>query len=111
LRETTKKDKAQLAAQVLKPFRRKIDNLDQKIIDLIAERFATVRQVARVKSGYDIPAFLTGRVNEVRENAIKRGTRKGVDPEFLWALYSLMIYHSCAVEENIHDRLKAKKKK
>ena len=93
------------AQEVLKPYRKHIDALDQRIIDLLAERFAVVRHVAEVKHGYGIPAFLVDRVNEVRENAIRQGGKKGLDPEWLWSVYSLIIYHSCATEERIHDKL------
>jgi chorismate mutase-like protein len=106
-----KKATSSQAKQVLRPYRMHIDAIDHRIVDLIAERFAVVRRVAEVKHGYDIPAFIVDRVDEVRENAIRAGVKKGVDRDFLWSLYSLMIYHSCATEERIHKKMSAKGKK
>ncbi len=92
-------DKAALAAQVLKQHRRKIDKIDAQLLKLLGDRFDVVRDVAKVKIKHDIPAFLGGRVNEVRNNAVKLGILYGIDPDFVRTLYTMLIYQSCAEEE------------
>lgn len=94
-----KSDKAVLAAQVLKKHRQKIDKIDRQLLKLLGDRFDVVRDVAKVKIKHDIPAFLGGRVNEVRNNAVKLGILYGIDPDFVRTLYTMLIYQSCAEEE------------
>lgn len=92
-------DKQALAANVLKKHRQKIDKIDQQLLKLLGDRFDVVRDVAQVKIKHDIPAFLGGRVNEVRNNAVKLGILHGVDPDFVRTLYTMLIFQSCAEEE------------
>lgn len=94
-----KADKAALAAAVLKKHRQKIDKIDAQLLKLLGDRFDVVRDVAKVKIKHDIPAFLGGRVNQVRNNAVKLGLIYGIDPDFVRTLYTMLIYQSCAEEE------------
>lgn len=104
-----KADKAALAAQVLKKHRQKIDKIDAQLLKLLGDRFDVVRDVANVKIKHDIPAFLGGRVNQVRNNAVKLGLIYGIDPDFVRTLYTMLIYQSCAEEEVLkHEALLAK---
>jgi chorismate mutase-like protein len=102
-------DKAALAAQVLKQHRRKIDKIEAQLLKLLGDRFDVVRDVAKVKIKHDIPAFLGGRVNEVRNNAVKLGILYGIDPDFVRTLYTMLIYQSCAEEEVLKHQAQLEK--
>lgn len=104
-------DKHLLAAAVLKKHRQKIDKIDVQLMKLLGERFGVVRDVAKVKIQHDIPAFLGGRVNEVRDNAVARGKKHGVDPDFVRTLYTMLIYQSCAEEEVLKHEAQQKAQK
>lgn len=104
-------DKHLLAAEVLKKHRQKIDKIDVQLMKLLGERFGVVRDVAKVKIKHDIPAFLGGRVNEVRNNAVARGKKHGVDPDFVRTLYTMLIYQSCAEEEVLKHEAQQKTQK
>lgn len=100
----------------LRPFRGKIDALDDQIMALLAKRFAIVRQVGALKAAHDFPSYLSDRVVEVRERNAAAGKKYGIDPDFVRMLYNLIIYQSCAEEDIIkharrQKRAKAKKKK
>lgn len=84
--------------EVLKPYRAKIDALDDKIMDLLAERLAIIDEVAQVKADRDIPAVLEDRVSEVIENAARRAGEKGVDPELARRIYAVIVAWCCDVE-------------
>lgn len=84
---------------ILKDHRRRIDDLDQKIISLLAERFSVVDEVSEIKYQHNIPAVLQDRVNEVLENAKKTGVQKGLSTEFMEKLYKLIIQTSCDYEQ------------
>jgi len=104
-----KQDKAALAAAVLKKHRQKIDKIDAQLLKLLGDRFDVVRDVAKVKIKHDIPAFLGGRVNEVRNNAVKLGILYGIDPDFVRTLYTMLIYQSCAEEEVLKHQAQLEK--
>ncbi|MFN7114347.1 MAG: chorismate mutase [Alphaproteobacteria bacterium] len=104
-----KQDKHVLAADLLKKHRQKIDKIDAQLLKLLGDRFEVVRDVADVKIKHDIPAFLGGRVNEVRNNAVKLGILYGIDPDFVRTLYTMLIYQSCAEEEVLKHEAQQKK--
>jgi 4-amino-4-deoxychorismate mutase len=96
--------------KLLKPYRQQIDDLDDKILELLGRRFQIVRKVATIKSKNDLPSFLSDRVVEVRERNAKTGKKYGIDPDFIRMLYSLIIYQSCTIEDIIKWKLKKKNK-
>ncbi len=97
--------------EILKPYRARIDALDDRIVDLLAERMDIIREVAALKGAHGIPAILPDRVAQVRERAAARGAQKGVDPELLRRIYTLLIDRSCALEEELmqDDAAKARR--
>ena len=105
-----KEKKQELIKKTLKPYRRKIDRLDDKIYALLGQRFDVVRKVAKIKIKNDIPAFIGDRVDEVRNRAVAGGKKYGIDPDFMHTLYTLIIYESCATEDLIKLKEKRRKK-
>lgn len=85
---------------ILKPYRAKIDDLDDRIIDLLAERLDVIREVAELKAEKGIPAVLQDRVDEVRDRCIARGEEKGLDPNLIGKMYDLLIKHCCVLEDD-----------
>lgn len=87
--------------EILKPYRRRIDELDDRIVDLLVERAGIIREVGHLKSRENIPAVLQDRVDEVRERAAARAAAKGLDADLVRSLYSLLIEYSCDLEQDI----------
>lgn len=87
--------------EILKPYRAKIDAIDDQIIDLLAARLDIIREVGALKAEKNIPPVLQDRVDEVRERCAKRGEGRNVDPALVRDLYTLVIDYSCALEEKI----------
>ncbi len=96
--------------EIMKPFRRRIDALDDQIIDLLIERTGIIREVGHFKFENDIPAVLQDRVIEVRERAAERAAAKGLDADLVRQLYTIIIGYSCDLEEEIKGQLAADKK-
>lgn len=96
--------------EIMKPFRRRIDALDDQIIDLLIERTGIIREVGHFKFENDIPAVLPDRVIEVRERAAERAAAKGLDADLVRQLYTIIIGYSCDLEETIKAQLAADKK-
>lgn len=87
--------------EILKPYRAKIDSLDDQIVDLLVAREAIIREVADLKAEEKIPAVLQDRVDEVRERCVVRAAEKGADPDLVRDLYTRIIDFSCNLEEVI----------
>ncbi len=87
--------------EILKPYRKKIDSLDDQIVDLLVERESVIREVAHLKSEKGIPAVLQDRVDEVRERCVDRAMQKGGDADFMRELYARVIEFSCNLEKII----------
>ncbi len=85
--------------EVLAPFRRRIDELDDEIVRLLAARFAVVREVAEVKRSENIPAVLPERVEEVKARAARNAGPLRLDPVFVRKLYGLIIEEACRIED------------
>lgn len=87
--------------EILKPYRARIDALDDKIVDLLVERTKIIREVGVLKAREGIPAILQDRVDEVRERAAARAAERGMDADLVRKLYAILIDYSCTLEENI----------
>jgi len=85
--------------QDLKPFRDRIDNLDEKIITLLGERFGIIREVARLKSKQGIPSYLPDRVEEVKDRCADMGAKVGLDRELVKTIYTLIIANAVSLED------------
>lgn len=96
--------------EIMKPFRQRIDALDDQIIDLLIARVGIIREVGHFKFENDIPAVLPDRVNEVRERAAARAAVKGLDADLVRQLYTTIIGYSCDLEEEIKAELAEKRK-
>jgi len=87
--------------QILKPYREKIDALDDEIVDLLVERISIIEEVGHLKAKEGISAVLQDRVDEVRERAAARAAGKGLDADLVRQLYTKLIDFSCALEDDI----------
>ncbi len=70
--------------------RGEIDQLDEQLIDLIAERFGYVDRAWQLKNNPD-EARVPWRINEVIEKVRARAEDRGVPPQLAEALWRQMI--------------------
>ena len=90
--------------EILKPYRARIDALDDKIVDLLVERIGIIREVGHLKAEKGIAPILQDRVDEVRERAAARAEAQGLDGALVRELYARLIAFSCDLEESIRQR-------
>jgi chorismate mutase len=95
--------------KLLKPYRRKIDKLDDEILKLLGLRFRVIRTVAGLKAKRDIPPLIAERVAEVCNRAVAQSRKHGIDPGLIRMLYTLIIYHSCEMEAAIQQQGRKKR--
>lgn len=83
----------------MKPYRRRIDEIDDRIVDLLAARTDIIREVAVFKAENGIPAVLQDRVDEVIARTAARARAKNLDPALVQKLYDILVSYSCDLEE------------
>src|SRR5690348_2766406 len=83
----------------LDELRRKLDTLDRQLLQLIAERQATSRQVAQVKRATGYPTRDYGREREVILAARDEASDMGVSPDTAEAVMRLLIRSSLTTQE------------
>lgn len=87
------------AAEILKPYRARIDVIDDKIVDLLVERFGIIREVASVKAEHKIATVLEDRLKEVIDRVADRAGEDNED--LVCEVYSLILAVACDLEDEI----------
>ena len=85
----------------LSDFRSRIDDIDERLLALLGERFAVVREVAAWKAPRGVPAIVPERIEEVRERCTALGSSLGLSPDFVRALYTVIIDEACRLESEL----------
>ena len=85
--------------QLLQPYRERLDALDDQIVDLLARRFAVIREVAELKAARGIPSVLPARVTEVLDRNAATAEAKGLDPAVVRQVYTYLIMHAHEIED------------
>jgi len=87
--------------EALKNQRARIDALDDRIVDLLVERFAIVREVGEIKKAQGIVVVQSHRVEEVKDRVAARAEAAGLEGSLLKAIYTLLIDHAHVIENKI----------
>jgi len=87
--------------KILNKYRVQIDNLDDNIIQLISKRFEIIKQVAKIKKQYNIPAHLQDRVEQVINRNIENAINSGINNELIKSFYIDLIDQSIKLEEEL----------
>jgi 4-amino-4-deoxychorismate mutase len=85
----------------LEAYRRRLDELDDRIAGLLGERFEVCREIARHKLAEGIPMMQPVRVDEVRARYLERGAEAGLPAEFSGDLFELLIAATCKEEDEL----------
>lgn len=87
------------SSELMKPFRERINSLDDQIVDLLVERYKIIREVGAFKEANKIPTVVEERVKEVINRV---GDRAGDDFEdIVCEVYALMIAIAHDVEDEV----------
>lgn len=76
-----------MAKDSLEKIRAKIDAIDDQIIDLLAERFQSVSQVAEWKKKQGTMVYQPEREEAILKRILERGVKLGLNPLLLQALF------------------------
>lgn len=87
----------------LVPFRERINELDDKLIDILARRLDVCAEVAVYKAEYGIAMMQPERVAIVKERCAVRASERGLNRELAFDLYDRIINEACNLETRIMD--------
>ena len=90
-------------AEILKKYRQEIDEIDEKLMDLLGRRFEIVNEVGNVKAQHSIEVVQSKRADEVVERAMRMAEERGVNPFFIRSFYESMIDEAHIIEHAIAD--------
>lgn len=81
--------------------RARIDRIDDRLIDLLAQRLDIVREVANAKKGSATAVMQPDRVRQVVARCTARGAPLDVPAELIEQLYHAIIEQSCQIEYDV----------
>ncbi len=95
---------------VLNSYRKRLDSIDQVLLQLFGERFQIIREVSDIKSRFDIPILQKRRVEEMIVKRTQVGKEKhDLCGDFVKELFHLIINHSMEAESNSISNLHMEK--
>jgi len=95
--------------ELMKPYRARIDAIDEQVIALLRKRYDVIEEVGVFKTNQGTAPVLQDRVDEVRERAASMAAAQGLDEDFIRDLYAQLIKHCCDLEADIMQDLKTQK--
>jgi isochorismate pyruvate lyase len=75
----------------LTDLRRDIDSLDQALVDLLSRREKLVGEVLIYKKANNLPGRIPARVNAVIDNAERRASDVGMNPDLARTVWTAMV--------------------
>ena len=92
---------AQSSDMTLAFHRKKIDSLDQKLIEILAERERVVKEVGIYKMKNNIPALQKGRFRQILEKNIKMGAEEGLSAKLITKVMNAIHEESLRIERAV----------
>lgn len=86
---------------MLDELRKKLDQINLELVELIKRRLGIVREIAELKKEKNLPIFQPQREEELKRQIRMLGEKEGVDSEFLEKLLALLIEHSKTEQKGI----------
>lgn len=83
--------------------RKKVDEIDDKILHLLKERVEVCRRIFAIKQEYGLPLRDSKRENEVYSHAMKEASEFGLNQDEIKAIYK-MIIALCVHAEKLADK-------
>ena len=83
----------------IKQLRRQLDEIDDKVVELLARRMSICREIGQYKKDHNMTVFQAGRYREILEKYGAKGALCGLDPKFVAAIFESI--HQESVRQQI----------
>jgi len=94
-------DNAVPLADTMTIYRKKIDELDKKIIQLLGERIEAAKAIGAYKMAHNVAVVQPDRFKKVLQQAISEGQKVGLSAAFIRKLYAAVHAESVRQEEGL----------
>lgn len=88
----------------LERYRKKIDALDKRLIEVLGKRERVVKEIGIYKAGNHIPPLQEDRFQQVIQNAIAAGKKEGLSAIFITELLHAVHRESLRIEEELRTK-------
>jgi len=88
---------------MLQDYRKQIDKLDKKLIEILAERFSVTHEVGLYKKENNLPPLDAEREKEMMEKRTKFSEALGLDEDFIIEIFRLITSKSKQNHRKIID--------
>lgn len=85
--------------ETLTELRRRIDGIDNQLLELLAERMRISREIGAYKKEQNMPILQTQRYDEILHNRMSQAEALGVNPEFIKSV--LQAIHEESVQQQV----------
>jgi chorismate mutase len=85
----------------LQVLRGEIDQLDQKLIDILTERMQVATKIGQVKKEKNVAVLQNQRFNEIMEKMIQKAHQTGLSDEFIAGIYKEIHQESIRQQEKV----------
>lgn len=85
----------------MEDFRTRIDAIDERLVRVLAERMALVREVAVYKKEHGVDVHQPGRMRQLFARVRELGDPKGLDPDFIEQLYRDIVDEAMRIEHEV----------
>uniref|UniRef100_UPI0025C0DCB5 bifunctional 3-deoxy-7-phosphoheptulonate synthase/chorismate mutase type II n=1 Tax=Marinilabilia sp. TaxID=2021252 RepID=UPI0025C0DCB5 len=93
----------------LDELRKKIDKLDDQLLDLLKERMNISEAIGKYKYENNITILQTRRYDEIMNNRRDRGSQRGLDEEFITRIFESIHEESISRQNEIMNKVTTKK--
>lgn len=83
----------------LENWRKQIDKLDERVLNLLAKRAKIVRKIGQFKKERNIPALDKSRWNKVLNSMLSKSEELGLSKDFTKKLYDLIHKYSVKIQK------------
>lgn len=97
--KTLRRRVASPATENLDDLRRRIDSIDDSLLDLLAKRMEVSREIGRYKREHSLPVVQTARYKDLMERRVADGARLDLSPDFVKAI--LAVIHEESVRQQV----------
>lgn len=84
--------------------RKKIDSLDQQLIELLGQRELVVKEIGIYKAKNHIPPLQAARFQQVLDKNIAAGKKQDLSPDFVTEIFNAIHKESLRKEEEIKSQ-------
>lgn len=83
--------------------RQRLDDIDQRILDAITDRYTVIRAIADHKRTHQVPMMQPGRVAYVQDRYAAAADRVGIPAQHLRDIAGILINAACDLEDDLID--------